>query len=122
MRHFPPERTHRLATRGYNRRVPHQVGHSLTLLAVAAAALLPSPRVPGSKARATATERPIHDRLATHIKALRGSMGVAAIDLRTGEQIAVDADRRFPTASLIKVPVMVEAYHRSPRASSAATR
>jgi beta-lactamase class A len=53
----------------------------------------------------------VHDRLAARIKELGGVMGVAAIDLKTGEQIAVNADLRFPTASLIKVPVMIEVYH-----------
>jgi beta-lactamase class A len=47
------------------------------------------------------------------IGAFRGTMGVAAIDLREGggrEEIAVNADARFPTASTIKTAVMVEAY------------
>ena len=38
-------------------------------------------------------------------------MGIAATNLSTGETIAVNADVRFPTASLIKVAVMVEVYH-----------
>lgn len=38
-------------------------------------------------------------------------MGVAAIHLGTGETIAVDADRRFPTASVIKAAVLVELFH-----------
>jgi D-alanyl-D-alanine carboxypeptidase (penicillin-binding protein 5/6)/beta-lactamase class A len=38
-------------------------------------------------------------------------MGIAATNLATGETIAVNADVRFPTASLIKVAVMVEVYH-----------
>ncbi|HXH07140.1 MAG TPA: serine hydrolase [Vicinamibacterales bacterium] len=42
---------------------------------------------------------------------LDGTIGVYAKHLRTGEEIAVDADRRFPTASVIKVAVMVEAFH-----------
>lgn len=37
-------------------------------------------------------------------------MGIAATNLSTGETIAVNADVRFPTASLIKVAVMVEVY------------
>ena len=38
-------------------------------------------------------------------------MGIAATNLSTGETIAVNGDVRFPTASLIKVAVMVEVYH-----------
>ena len=45
------------------------------------------------------------------VAAFKGQMGVAAIDVRTGETIAVNADIRFPTASTIKTAVMVEAWH-----------
>jgi beta-lactamase class A len=38
-------------------------------------------------------------------------MGIVAKDLDTGEVLAVNGDVRFPTASLIKVAVMVEVYH-----------
>lgn len=38
-------------------------------------------------------------------------MGIAAKNLGTGEEISVNGDMRFPTASLIKVAVMVETYH-----------
>jgi beta-lactamase class A len=38
-------------------------------------------------------------------------MGVYAKNLATGEVVAVDADQRFPTASLIKVAVMAEVFH-----------
>ena len=44
------------------------------------------------------------------VRAFKGQMGVAAIDVRTGETIAVNADTRFPTASTIKTAVMVEAW------------
>ena len=51
------------------------------------------------------------ERVAAIVKELRGVMGVAAIDLGSGETIAVNADLRFPTASTIKTAVMLEAYH-----------
>ena len=35
---------------------------------------------------------------------------MAAVNLGTGETIAVNADTRFPTASTIKTAVMVEAW------------
>ncbi len=47
------------------------------------------------------------------VKAFRGQMGVAAIDLGTGETIAVGADARFPTASTIKTAVMIEAWQQA---------
>ncbi|HEU5249615.1 MAG TPA: serine hydrolase, partial [Thermoanaerobaculia bacterium] len=45
------------------------------------------------------------------VREFPGTIGVAATNLATGETIAVNADLRFPTASLIKVAVMVEVYH-----------
>jgi beta-lactamase class A len=38
---------------------------------------------------------------------------VAAIDLRTGATIEIDADGRFPTASTIKTAVMIEAWQQA---------
>lgn len=49
-------------------------------------------------------------RIAAKVQAFHGEMGVYAKDLDTGETIAVNADRRFPTASLIKVAVMAEVF------------
>jgi beta-lactamase class A len=48
--------------------------------------------------------------LAAKIRGFRGEMGLYAKNLDTGETIAVHADTRFPTASLIKVAVMAEVY------------
>lgn len=44
------------------------------------------------------------------VKSFAGEAGVFAINLRTGEEIAVNADARFPTASTIKIAVMLEVY------------
>lgn len=57
----------------------------------------------------------IERRLSDLLSSFRGVMGVAANDLETGEEIAVNADTRFPTASTIKVAVMVEAFHQAGR-------
>jgi beta-lactamase class A len=40
-----------------------------------------------------------------------GEMGVFARNLKTGETIELNADTRFPTASVIKLAVLVEAFH-----------
>jgi beta-lactamase class A len=40
-----------------------------------------------------------------------GTLGVFALHLDTGETINVNADDRFPTASVVKTAVMVEAFH-----------
>jgi beta-lactamase class A len=42
-----------------------------------------------------------------------GVIGIAARNLLTGDEVAINADARFPTASTIKVAVMVEAYHQA---------
>ncbi len=52
----------------------------------------------------------IEQRLAERIGSFHGTMGLYAKNLDTGEAIAVGADARFPTASLIKVAVMAEVY------------
>ncbi|MEO7272379.1 MAG: serine hydrolase, partial [Vicinamibacterales bacterium] len=63
---------------------------------------------------------PMPDRLGDDIQAIaqafHGVVGVCAIDLSTGaprELVAVNPDRRFPTASTIKTAVMLEAYHQA---------
>ena len=53
--------------------------------------------------------RAIHDT----INAFDGIVGLAARNLDTGEEIAVNADLSFPTASVIKTAVMVEAWHQA---------
>lgn len=47
------------------------------------------------------------------VRSFAGEAGVYAINLRTGEEIAVHADVRFPTASTIKTAVMLEVYHQA---------
>jgi beta-lactamase class A len=52
----------------------------------------------------------VEARIAEKIRAFHGTMGVYARNLDTGEEIAVGADTRFPTASLIKVAVMADVF------------
>ena len=54
---------------------------------------------------------PVQKRLERLVRAFPGTLGIAVRNLDTGESFAVNGDARFPTASLIKVAVMVEAYH-----------
>lgn len=69
--------------------------HSLTLLAC----LLPADAGPG-----------LAPRLAPLIKAHKGDVAVGVKHLVTGETFFVNADTPMPTASLIKVAVLVELY------------
>jgi beta-lactamase class A len=50
-------------------------------------------------------------RVEAAVRSLRGSMGVAARNLESGETVFVNADVAFPTASVIKVAVMLEVFH-----------
>jgi beta-lactamase class A len=53
----------------------------------------------------------LQTRLAEVIAKFPGTIGISVKNLDTGETVAVNGDTRFPTASLIKVAVMVEVYH-----------
>jgi beta-lactamase class A len=55
----------------------------------------------------------IEHRISGLLAAFPGTLGIAATNLMTGEEVAVNADTRFPTASTIKVAVMIEAYHQA---------
>lgn len=73
-------------------------------LALALLALAPS----SAAAQTLADLRPaIEERVAAH----QGTVGLAVIDLDTGEALAIRGDEPFPTASVIKVPVLVEVFH-----------
>lgn len=47
------------------------------------------------------------------IRGFDGVVGLSARNLQTGEEIVVNADTPFPTASAIKTAVMVEAWHQA---------
>ena len=44
-----------------------------------------------------------------------GVVGIYVKDLTTGEEIAIQADTLFPTASMIKVPIMLTIFDRIER-------
>lgn len=49
---------------------------------------------------------------------LDGDLGVAILDLSSGEWISLHADQVFPTASSIKVPLLVELYRQNEQAEA----
>jgi len=49
----------------------------------------------------------LEGRIARH----QGVVGLAVIDLATGDTLSIRGDEPFPTASVIKVPVLVEVFH-----------
>lgn len=54
----------------------------------------------------------VETRIQKRIASFRGEMGLYARNLETGEVLAVNADARFPTASVIKLAVMAEVERR----------
>jgi beta-lactamase class A len=60
---------------------------------------------------AVTAETALQTRIEKIAATLDGQLGVFARNLTTGDTVALAADTRFPTASVIKVPVMVEAFH-----------
>ena len=82
---------------------------------VPAGALASSQAVPSSLPLATSgapprdTTGPLLQELARIAAASKGTVGVAAIDMATGDVVAFNADERFAMASTFKVPVAVHA-------------
>ena len=62
---------------------------------------------------AIAHAQSLADRLAPLIQSHEGKVAVAVKHLKSGESFAHEADTPMPTASLIKLPVMVEAYRQA---------
>ena len=72
----------------------------MRLPAIAALALVAQP----------ASAADLEARIAPLVKDHKGKVAVAVKHLRTGETYFLNADTAMPTASLIKLPIMVEAY------------
>jgi beta-lactamase class A len=79
------------------------------LLLLAPAAPLPAqPAMPPTPA--AHTDSVLHARLAAAVRGFGGDVGVYVRHLRTGASVAIRADDVFPTASMIKVPIMFAVY------------
>src|SRR2546421_10953405 len=55
-------------------------------------------------------ERKQHDRIKALDDALDGLLGVAQVDPTSGRVFAYHADAVFPTASSIKIPIMIQVF------------
>ena len=62
---------------------------------------------PASRAQ---TRADLERRILDYARDGGGRIGVAAKNLRTGEIVALNADSLFPTASVIKLPILVELF------------
>jgi beta-lactamase class A len=76
-----------------------------------AAALLLLLAVGREPAFAQAPLGALQGRLEARAAAHRGVVGIAVIDLQTGDSLAIRGEEPFPTASVIKVPILVELFH-----------
>ncbi|MFZ9388247.1 MAG: serine hydrolase [Chitinophagaceae bacterium] len=53
------------------------------------------------------TDKKLQARLETMVKGFHGEIGIYVKNLRTGKTVNLDADTIFPTASIVKVPILV---------------
>ena len=82
----------------------HTVGMVRTVVLVLAGAILIAE---------TMTTQPAMQQIDQLVRAFDGEVGLYALNLTSREELAVNADARFPTASTIKTAVMIEAYHQA---------
>ena len=59
-------------------------------------------------------ENKMFNRLREYEAGMRGVLGVATIDLTSGRVFVFNGEAVFPTASSIKIPIMVEMFRRQP--------
>lgn len=57
--------------------------------------------------QAQKTDKKLQSKLEETIKDFKGDIGIYVKNLRTGKIVAINADTIFPTASIVKVPIMV---------------
>jgi beta-lactamase class A len=63
--------------------------------------------------RGSVSRQELSDRIAAVRGRFSGDLGIAAKNLATGEEVMIDADRAFPTASTFKIPVMIEVFRQA---------
>jgi beta-lactamase class A len=53
------------------------------------------------------TDKKLHGKLEEAIKGFNGDIGIYVKSLKTGKTVAINADTVFPTASIVKVPILL---------------
>ena len=53
------------------------------------------------------TDKKLESKLQEAISGYNGEIGIYVKNLRTGKIVAINADTIFPTASIVKVPILV---------------
>ena len=64
----------------------------------------------GDMPPASTTDKHLQAKLERLIQGFHGTAGVYVEQLRSGKSAAVNADTLFPTASIIKVPIMIAVF------------
>jgi len=97
---------------------------SFALLVAAVTFALPLRAAPSTSPAPTGKTAILWDHLRTDIteieRHLDGVLGVAILDLDSGQQLLVNADEVFPQASSIKIAVLAELYHQAEQAAQGA--
>jgi beta-lactamase class A len=65
---------------------------------------MPAPRTVYPQYR---TDKKLEARLRALTDTFHGVAGVYVLNLRTGREVAINADTVFPTASIVKIPILV---------------
>src|SRR5215831_249281 len=53
------------------------------------------------------TDKKLNEKLQDAIKGFNGDVGIYVKNLKTGKTVAINADTIFPTASIVKVPILM---------------
>src|SRR6185437_15600245 len=58
------------------------------------------------------TDKKLEKQLKALLDSFHGTAGVYVRNLKTGKEVAINADTIFPTASIIKVPILVGIFNK----------
>ena len=58
-------------------------------------------------AAAQRKDKKLHRKIEEVIQGFNGNIGVYIKDLKTNKTVAINADTSFPTASMVKVPILI---------------
>jgi len=70
----------------------------------------PAPRSLTAPPAAPAPDATLQSRLEAAVQGFHGDVGIYVRNLRTGQSAAIRADELFPTASMIKVPILLTTF------------
>lgn len=85
-----------------------RIFHPLRLAAVVAALACIAGQAEAQQSFPKGLRSALEARIAQH----HGVVGLALLDPKTGETLSIRGDETFPTASVIKVPILVTLFHR----------